>query len=219
MAQVSVWTPSGKKAFTSLPSKEGLSVDLATLPVALREVVRLAGVGGVARLWLPPEAMEGWKPQSFPPGDLVFEIEILGEGPADVITMVQAGAPASSTSPPLPPPDLADPPKEASTTHSGLRYLIQSEGTGPHPAANATSRLSVDAWAKRGLTLESVEHNFGVTVTTASAPLGLGEVLSRLGTHGKARIWVPANKAKDLFPQHRDVALIVDVTLGSVESN
>jgi hypothetical protein len=159
--------------------------------------------------------MEGWKPQSFPPGELIFEIEVLREGPADVTSTIPLSSPPSAPPPALAAPDLADPPKNASRTRTGLRYLVQSEGTGPRPPGDATSHLSVDAWAKHGLTLENVEANFGVTVTTASAPLGLGEMLSRLGAGGKARIWVPANKAKDLFPQHKDQELIVDVTLSS----
>jgi FKBP-type peptidyl-prolyl cis-trans isomerase len=208
-----VWTPAGKKVFSSMPSQDGLSVDLDSLSPALREVVRLAGIGGVIRLWLPPDGMAGWEPKSFPPGDLIFEIEVLAEGPADVTDTVTLDAPASAATPTLAPPDLADAPKDARTTRSGLKYVVQRDGTGPHPNRNATSRLSVNAWAKRGLTLEERERNFAVTVTTMSAPAGLGEVLAQLGTDGKARVWVPVSRAEDLFPQHKDQALILDVTL------
>ena len=208
-----MWTPAGKKIFSSIPSQDGLSVDLDSLSPALREVVRLAGIGGVVRLWLPPDGMADWKPKSFPPGDLIFEIEVLAEGPADVTNTVTLDAPPSTASPTLAPPDLADAPKDARTTRSGLKYVVQREGTGGPPSGNATSRLSVNAWAKRGLTLEERERNFAVTVTTASAPAGLGEVLAQLGVDGKARVWVPASRAKDLFPQHKDQTLILDVTL------
>jgi hypothetical protein len=219
-AHVTVWDTSGKRVFTSRPSNEGVNVDLESLSLALREVVRLIGIGGLARLWLPPQAMEGWKPHSFPAGDLIYDLEVLEEVPAPTTTIAPVAPIASGLSTSAaPPPDLSGPPKDSQRTRGGLSYVIQSPGTGAAVPSAASAHLRINAWAQRGLTAEQVVRDQSISLTPAGAPAGLGGVLTQLAPSGQARIWVPANKAKDLFPRQKDEALIVDITLVSVDDH
>ena len=226
-AQVTVWDKSGRQLFTSTTAKAPLGIDLDALSLPLREVVRLTGVGGTVRLWLPPEAMEGWKPQSFPNEELVYEVEIVGEStpasahvygsPAEAASAIGATVPVAPVAPT--PPDLSGPPKDARMTRLGVKYAIVNVGSGQHPKKSAKAHISFNAWAARGLTLETIEHDKSEIVTPGSAPGGLGEVLEQLGRGGRARIWVPASKAVDVLPQHKDEALIVDITLDNIDAD
>jgi hypothetical protein len=184
-------------------------------------MIRITGMGGVARAWLPPEAMAGWKPASFPNEELVFELELLGEvpPPAQTVKEIPANQGPSGASSSFAPPDLAGPPRDARMTATGLKFVVQAPGNGPRPAAGSRARVLFDAWATRGLTLEPVVKAYSVTVSRDSAPAGLGDILKELAATGRARVWVPPDKAKFLFPEHQNVPLIVDVTLVGIESS
>jgi hypothetical protein len=215
-AHVTVWDASGRKVFTSMPNPDGVNVDLETLSPALREVVRLIGIGGTARLWLPPEASEEWRPRAFPNSDLIYEVQVIREARASAVSVAQAPVvPATVVSP----PDLAGPPKDARRTATGLAYVIETPGSGTAPGATSRAQLALNAWAQRGLTAAQVIHEQKIVITPAKAPLGIGAVLTQLGTAGTARLWVSAEQATALFPQRFNEALIVDVTLLNVESN
>lgn len=222
-ASVKVWDTRGKQIFSSSAAKRGILTDLRNLSPALLEVMRVTGVGGMARAWLPPEAMVTWRPSSFPNEDLVYEIEILEEVEAPQ-NAVRSEAPAGSTVvvgtlDTVAPPDLSGPPKEARTTAAGLRFVVLAPGTGARPGANARLAVLADAWAQKGLTVEKTIQRYAVSLKPSSAPAGLGEVLQQLGVGGRARVWVPAAKAASVFPQHQDQSLVVDLTLDNVESN
>lgn len=220
---VKVWDKRGKQIFSSSGAKRGILTDLKNLSPALLEMIRVTGIGGRVRAWLPPEAMARWRPDSFPNEELIYEMEILEE--VSPPTPVGANeAPASSavvmgSFDTAPPPDLSGPPKEARTTSAGLRFIVLAPGAGAHPGPNAKLRILADAWAQKGLTVAKTIQKYAVTLKASSAPVGLGEVLQQLGVGGRARVWVPSAKAASIFPQHQDQSLVVDLTLDNVESN
>ena len=220
-AHVRVWDRNGTQVFSSLKAKDGIVNDLDTLPPALQEMIRITGMGGIARAWLPPEAMAAWKPGSFPNEELVFELELLGEVPprAQTVKEVPVGQGSSAAGSGFAPPDLAGAPRDARTTSTGLKFVVQAPGNGPRPTSGSRAGVLVDAWASRGLKLEQVVTGHAVTVSIDSAPAGLGDVLTELATKGRARVWVPPSRATQLFPAHKDVPLIVDVTLTAIESS
>jgi hypothetical protein len=224
VAGVKVWDTTGKQIFSSAANPHGIVVGLDSLPNGIQEMIRLTGFGGVARAWLPPAAMRGWKPQSFPNEELLYEIEILGDLPPPVMEVVESGeAPSSMTSAlaaaSLPPPELSGPPKDARTTSSGLKFVVSSPGGAARPGPDAKLRVLADAWVAQGLTVEKTVRGHAVALTTQAAPAGLGDVLKQLGRGGRARVWVPAAKAREVFPQEKGKALVVDLTLQSIDGS
>jgi len=215
----------GKQIFSSgSTAKGGLLVDLSNMPPALIEMIRITGVGGVARAWLPPETTTAWKPPSFPNEDLAYEIEILEEVKSTPTDEDRDAATAGSAVvmgalDTVAPPDLSGPPKEARTTSAGLRFIVLAPGTGARPGPNAKLRVLADAWAQKGLTVEKAVQRYAVSLKASSAPVGVGEVLQQLGVGGRARVWVPAAKAGGIFPQHQGQSLVVDLTLDNIESS
>jgi hypothetical protein len=222
VASIKVWDTAGKQVFTSAANPNGMVVGLDVLPPAIREMIRMTGMGGVARAWLPPAAMEGWKPHAFPGGELLYEIEILGDLPPptnEVQELPGEASPviASALAAAASAPDLSGPPQDAHATASGLKFVVMSGGGATHPGPEAKVNLFADAWVTSGLTVEQVVRRHSVTVKAQAAPAGLGDVLKELGPGGRARVWVPAGKSASIFPQQKGQPLIVDLTLASIE--
>lgn len=223
VAGIKVWNTTGKQVFSSAANPNGMVVGLEVLPPAIREMIRVTGMGGLARAWLPPAAMEGWKPHAFPSGELLYEIEIVGDLPpptnevqelaGEASPLVASALAAASSAP----PDLSGPPQDAHPTASGLKFVVMSAGGAAHPGPDAKVHLLADAWVTSGLTVEQVVQRHPVTVKAGAAPGGLGEVLKELGPGGRARVWVPASKSGSVFPQQKGQPLVVDLTLASVD--
>src|SRR5262249_24383810 len=115
-----------------------------------------------------------------PAGQLTFDVEL--------IKILEA---------PKTPADVAEPPKEAKKTASGLAYVILEKGKGTaHPSAASTVTVNYSGWTKDGNMLDS-------SVTRgqpASFPLngvvpGWTEGLQLMVEGDKARFWIPGKLA------------------------
>jgi hypothetical protein len=224
VAGIKVWNSAGKRIFTSESNPNGIVVGLNSLPPAIQEMIRATGFGGLARAWLPPSAMDGWKPSSFPNEELLYELEILGDLPAPTMEVMDVGgAPAAATSAlavaSAPPPDLSGAPKDALSTASGLKFVLLTPGDSAKPGPDVKVHVLADAWVARGLTVEKTVRQHAVSLTTQTAPAGLGEVLKQLGRGGRARVWVPAAKSGEVFPHEKGHPLVVDLTLQSIDGS
>jgi hypothetical protein len=224
VAGIKVWNSAGKRIFSSEANPNGIVVGLNSLPLAIQEMIRATGFGGIARAWLPPAAMQGWKPSSFPNEELLYEIEILGDLPAPTMEVMDVGgAPGPVTSAlamaSVAPPDLSGAPKDALSTTSGLKFVLLTPGDSAKPAPDAKVQVLADAWMARGLTVEKTVPQHAVALTVRTAPAGLGDVLKQLGRGGRARVWVPAAKSGEVFPHEKGHPLVVDLTLQSIDGS
>lgn len=115
-----------------------------------------------------------------------------------------AAAPAAAQPPQIPaPPDVAAPPDNATTTASGLAWLIVKPGTGTiHPPATSTVRVHYTGWKTNGEMFES-------TVTRGEpAEFALNRVIPgwtegvQLMVLGETRrFWIPGPLAYDTDPR------------------
>lgn len=217
-AEVSVWGTDGKLAESSRTIRGPASFQMRMLPETLHTVLGRLGPGSSAILWLPRHQVAGFKPPSWPQGAVVIELEVLAveDDPEPVIERFEAAGtlPNRAAQRAV---DVGSIPSGAKKTSSGLRYVVQREGSGPRPAS-ARARLAtyVNAYALR-LEAERILEQQRMVFTPEEAPGGLGEALMALRTGGLLQVWVPADKAGDILPGRDGVELVLDVYLHAVE--
>lgn len=184
----SMWTQAGTLAMSSYLQAEPASFSLSSLPVELRGMLTQLKVGSKARYWLPRASLATWKPSDWPDGDLIFELELLG---VSHITVTNTHGDAINPMPSQA-PDAAGPPKDAETTPSGLHYIYLARGeNGRHPAPKDRLELILTAYAIDGIVPRTIESGVKTATTLERAPVPLRELLARLSSGDRVRVWLP----------------------------
>ncbi|MCM1067092.1 MAG: FKBP-type peptidyl-prolyl cis-trans isomerase [Muribaculaceae bacterium] len=81
------------------------------------------------------------------------------------------------------------------TTESGLSYLIENEGTGEHPTADATVEVNYTGKLINGTVFDSTDGRGPATFPLQGVVAGFREGLMLLGKGGKATLYIPGKLA------------------------
>ncbi len=115
-----------------------------------------------------------------------------------------------------PPKDVAKAPGDAKKTPGGVAYKVLAKGTGKKHAENKDSvRIEYTAWTRDGQPFSSSQaKRRPARVGIKGVVPGLADVLEEMVKGEQRRIWIPADKAKEGWPNPPDgKAFTMDVKL------
>jgi peptidylprolyl isomerase len=164
------------------------------------EGLQLMVDGEKRRFWIPVELAYNNRPGR-PAGMLVFDVELLSFKKAPK---------------PIPAPsDVAQAPKDAKKTKSGLAYKVLTKGKGKaHPPAAAQVQVHYTGWTTDGKMFDSsVVRGEPATFPLNMVIKGWTEGLQLMVEGEKARLWIPVELAYNHQPGRPDGMLVFDVEL------
>ncbi|HKU42982.1 MAG TPA: FKBP-type peptidyl-prolyl cis-trans isomerase [Polyangiales bacterium] len=157
-------------------------------------------VGEKTRFWIPEELAYKGKPGP-PKGMLVFDVELIS-----IERMPE---------PPAVPKDVAEAPKDAKKTASGLSYKILKKGKGKdHPTPADRVEVHYTGWTTDGKMFDSsVTRGKTITFGVTQVIPGWTEGLQLLVEGDTARLWIPEELAYKGRPGAPQGMLVFDVQL------
>ena len=175
------WAASDGRMFDSTAARGNPSTfPLNRVMAGWRECVQLMVIGEKRRCWVPQEL--AYKGQAGKPlGTVVFDIELVDTRP----------------SPLIPPPDVAEVPKDAKRTASGLAYKVLRPGIGVrHPDGLREVLVHYTGWTTDGKMFDSsVVKGDPITFPLNGVIPGWTEGVQLMVEGEKARFWIPQNLA------------------------
>jgi peptidylprolyl isomerase len=179
------WTADGKSFDSSMKRGQPATFKVTQVIKGWTEGLQLMSVGEKTRFWIPAELAYGNTPKrpGGPSGQLTFDVELLE---------VTKGIPA-----PAVPADVAEAPKDATKTKSGLFYKQLSKGTGTeHPKAESRVKVHYSGWTKDGKMFDSsITRGEPASFALNGVIKGWTEGLQLMTVGEKARFWIPAELA------------------------
>jgi len=174
-ARFTGWTPNGRPFGGTEPSLLTLSQEPPGWSEALSAMVE----GEKRRAWMPPALAYGNAPGA-PNEGLVLDL--------DLIAIVE---------PPKAPPDVKQPPKDATKLPSGVAYKILQKGTGTtHPTPTSRVTMHYTGWTKAGKMFDSsVLRGAPLTIGLDQVIPGWTQGVPMMVTGDKMRLWIPATLA------------------------
>jgi len=179
-AKFTGFTPTGR----AFGSPEPSLLTMAQQPPGWAEALGAMVEGEKRRLWMSAPLAYGNVPGG-PTEDLVLDLELL-----------------AIPEPPKAPPDVKQPPKDATKLPSGLAYKILTKGSGSeHPTGTSRVTMHYTGWTRAGKMFDSS------VMRGAPLSIGLGQVIPGW-TQGvplmvvgdKMRLWIPAALAYGAKP-------------------
>lgn len=194
------WTTDGKLFDSSVMRGQPAEFPLANVIAGWTEGLQLMSVGEQRRFWIPQELAYKGRPGA-PAGMLVFDVELLSfvAGPK----MPEA------------PADVAQPPKTAKHTKSGLHWRVLEKGKGSkHPSASSQVEVHYSGWTTDGKLFDSsVMRGETATFPLNGVIAGWTEGLQLMTEGEKARFWIPEALAYKGQPGAPAGMLVFDVEL------
>jgi FKBP-type peptidyl-prolyl cis-trans isomerase len=168
------WTTDGKLFDSSVSRNEPATFPLDRIIKGWSEGLQLMTVGETRRLWIPKELAYNDRPGR-PQGTLVFDIELL-----EILT-------------PKAPADVKAPPKDATTTASGLASKVLKKGTGKeHPSATNVVKVDYSGWTTDGKMFDSsVTRGEPAEFPLNGVIPGWTEGVQLMVEGEKRRFWIP----------------------------
>jgi peptidylprolyl isomerase len=197
------WTADGGMYDSSVARKKPAMFPLDRAALAgWRECVQLMVLGEKRRCWMPEKlAYAGAKNR--PTGMMVFDIELLDTRPTPAVA----------------PPDVRQPPKDASRTSTGLAYKVLRPGTGtrrPGPRDQVTVHYS--GWTTNGRLFDSsVTRGEPATFLLSDVIAGWNEGLQLMVEGERTRLWIPQDLAYKGEAGGPRGMLVFDVDLIAIE--
>jgi len=202
------WTTDGRMFDSSAKRGKPAEFPLNRVIQGWQEGVQMMVPGEKRRFWIPGnlaygEAQPNDPHAAFGPprGTLVFDVELLSfkEAPK----------------PPEAPKDVAEIPKNAKKTKSGLGYRVLEKGTGTeHPTVNSAVTVNYSGWTTDGKLFDSsVVRGQPVTFGLNQVIPGWTEGLQLMVVGEKARLWIPQDLAYRGQPGRPQGMLVFDVEL------
>jgi len=205
--------PSGQEIMSSsseYPDGVDLPLNDRMIP-GWREAVTLMVAGERRRYWVPGElaygeAEEGIEPSvDRPRGTLVLDVELLDVTPNENLPAI--------------PENLTEPPKRATKTKSGLRFVVLEKGSGKkRPKEGSSVLVLYSGWTSDGTLISTTDFlgqparmNFGDGIP------GWQETLRMMVVGERRRVWVPEALAYDGQPGRPRGDLVYDIELVSVD--
>jgi FKBP-type peptidyl-prolyl cis-trans isomerase len=201
------WTTDGVKFDSSLDRAQPAKFPLNQVIKGWTEGLQLMTVGEKRRFWIPGGLAYGDTPTrpGAPAGTLVFDVELLGFDKAPEV-----------------PPDVAEAPKTAKKTKSGLAYRVLKKGTGKdHPKASSTVEVHYSGWTIDGKMFDSsVARGEPAVFPLGGVIPGWTEGVQLMTVGEKTRFWIPGKLAYGDTPSRPGApagTLVFDVELLSIK--
>jgi peptidylprolyl isomerase len=171
------------------------------------EGIPLMTVGEKRRFWIPKQLAYNDRPGA-PAGMLVFDVEL--------ISIEKKPQPPP---PPVVPKDVAAPPKNASSTASGVKYRVLKPGTGKvHPSAESRVKVHYSGWTTDGKLFDSsVKRGEPASFGLNQVIPGWTEGVQLMVQGEKTRFWIPEELAYKGRPGMPAGMLVFDVELLDIE--
>jgi FKBP-type peptidyl-prolyl cis-trans isomerase len=176
------WTSDGETVDTTTTRKAPKLVRMAKPPIP--------GWGDAIKMMQPGEKRLCWIPESLaymgrkgaPAGQITYEIELV-----EVLRAPQT------------PEDVAEPPKDAKKTNSGLAYKVLTQGTGDkHPRKWDRVRVHYSGWTTDGKMFDSsVQRGAPSSFPLDRVIKGWTEGVQLMVAGEKRRFWIPGALAYD----------------------
>lgn len=194
------WTTDGEMFDSSVVRGAPATFGVDKVIAGWTEGLQLLREGDKARLWIPEELAYKGQPGA-PKGMLVFEVELL-----EIEKMPD---------PPATPKDVAEPPKDAKKTDSGLAYKVIKKGTGKtHPTADNLVEVHYSGWTTDGKMFDSsVTRGAAAKFKLRSVIPGWTEGVQLMVEGEKTRFWIPEALAYKGRPGAPQGMLVFDVEL------
>jgi FKBP-type peptidyl-prolyl cis-trans isomerase len=172
------WTSSGEL----FDSADEAVFDVDAVMPGWTELLQRMTEGERVRAWIP-EALADAGRNGRPPGDVVFELELLSI--------------ERRPEPPRPPADVAAPPKNAKKTPSGLAYRLLARGHGTtRPTERSRVKLHYSGFTTDGKLFDSsVLRGAPKTVPLDSVIAGWREGLQLMVEGDRMLLWIPEKLA------------------------
>ena len=178
------WTTNGVKFDSSVDRAQPASFPLNQVIKGWTEGVQLMVVGEKRRFWIPGPMAYGDTPNpnrpGAPIGTLVFDVELLAIDKAPEV-----------------PTDVAEAPKTAKKTKTGISYRVIKKGTGKvHPTATSTVEVHYSGWTTDGKMFDSsVARHEPATFPLNGVIKGWTEGVQLMVVGEKTRFWIPGSLA------------------------
>ena len=198
------WTADGKMFDSTQKRGKPDVLDVKTLVPGWSEGVQLMVAGEKRRLWIPEALGYAGRPGS-PPGNLVFDVEL--------VEIIAGKAPIPA------PPDVAAAPADAKRTPSGLSHKVITPGTGKdHPRKFDRVTVNYTGWQTNGNMFDSsVMRGQPATFDVDKVIEGWSEGVQLMVEGETRRFWIPENLAYKGRPGPPAGMLVFDVELVSIE--
>jgi len=175
------WAASDGRMFDSTSARGNPSTfPLSRVMAGWKECVQLMVVGEKRRCWVPQDL--AYKGQAGKPtGTVVFDIELL----------------ETRSSLTIPPPDVKEPPKDASRTASGLAYKVLRKGTGfRHPDGLREVLVHYTGWTTDGKMFDSsIPRGAPTPMRLDDVIKGWSEGVQLMVEGERTRFWIPQDLA------------------------
>ncbi len=194
------WTTDGKMFDSSEVRNQPASFALNQVIAGWTEGLQLMVPGEKRRFWIP-EALAYQGQPGAPTGTLVFDVQLL-----EVEKMPD---------PPPAPSDVAEAPKDAQKTASGLASKVLTKGTGKDkPLASDIVKVHYTGWTTDGKMFDSsVTQNTPMTFPVERVIKGWSEGVQLMTVGEKRRLWIPSELAYNDRPGAPKGMLVFDVEL------
>ncbi len=196
------WTTDGKMFDSSITRGKPAEFALNRVIPGWTEGIPLMVVGEKMRFWIPEEMAYKGKPG--PQGMLVFDVELL-----ELENLPEPPPP------PEVPADVAEAPKDAQKTESGLAFKVLKKGTGSDkPTAASTVTVNYSGWTTDGKMFDSsITRGKPATFPLGRVIPGWTEGLQLMVVGEKTRFWIPKELAYNDRPGKPAGMLVFDVEL------
>lgn len=176
------WERNGRQFEGTAPHGPPRRYDLKDLVDGLRDELQQMVAGERRRLWVPAALAYGKRTNfaNAPKGDMTFEVELVNVVPWPAV-----------------PENVAAAPKGATTTKSGLAYVVLEKGTGKvHPTEKGRAEVSYAAWTPKGEMFQtSLTSGETIPVRVNLLPAGWREAMLKMVEGDKWRLWLPGKLA------------------------
>jgi len=176
------WTTDGERFDSSRERGEPATFGVRGVIAGWTEALKLMDKGDHYRLWIPEELAYKGRPGK-PAGMLVFDVEL-----------IEIKTPPK---PPEAPPDVAEPPADATTTASGLAYKVIKKGPGgAKPTATSMVGVHYAGWQTNGTNFDfSRKRGKPASFGVGGVIPGWTEGLQLMEQGDEYRFWIPPSLA------------------------
>jgi peptidylprolyl isomerase len=196
------WASDGRMFDSSQARGNPSMFPVSRVMAGWRECVQLMVIGEKRRCWVP-QALAYKGQTGRPTGTVVFDLELLD----------------TRQSPTIPPPDVAEVPKDARRSGSGLAYKVLRPGTGVrNPDGVRRVTVHYTGWTTDGKMFDSsVSRGTAATLSLDDVIRGWKEGVQLMVEGERTRFWIPQDLAYKGESGSPKGMLVFDIDLSRIE--